>query len=196
KDQIRDIANLAAGLVGGVTGGGVGAVTGAVASDNAVVNNEVSRVDPNVIPEKLKNILDNAGITAEVTAALGLGGNVSITINQDGTATITTSLTTGAGLGASVSGGSSTASRPDGAFIEICGGGGGGIGVSACYTSALQKNALPILNIKGGINVGFHLNSNIGYQKTIKIKKGAAQEINPYNSYYKPIYQILPQDWK
>ncbi|WP_037588105.1 VENN motif pre-toxin domain-containing protein, partial [Stenoxybacter acetivorans] len=31
KDQIRDIANLAAGLVGGVTGGGAGAVTGAVA---------------------------------------------------------------------------------------------------------------------------------------------------------------------
>ncbi|WP_037586252.1 VENN motif pre-toxin domain-containing protein, partial [Stenoxybacter acetivorans] len=43
KDQIRDIANLAAGLVGGVTGGGVGAVTGAVAGDNAVVNNYLSQ---------------------------------------------------------------------------------------------------------------------------------------------------------
>ncbi|WP_169740834.1 VENN motif pre-toxin domain-containing protein [Stenoxybacter acetivorans] len=57
KDQIRDIANLAAGLVGGVTGGGAGAVTGAVASDNAVVNNALSNASgENKLNDKEKQL--------------------------------------------------------------------------------------------------------------------------------------------
>ncbi|PIT20841.1 hypothetical protein BGI36_07675 [Snodgrassella communis] len=143
----------------------------------------------------MKNIVDNMGITAEVTAAAGIGGNVSITINGDGTATITVGFTTGAAFEGGIGVSTSPSATPDGVFVEICAGASAGISGSGCISAPMQKDGKLYISGKGGVGLGAKISETTGYQKTIRIKGGAAQPSSPYNSYYKPICQVLPPTW-
>jgi hypothetical protein len=189
KATVSAIAGLAGAATGVAVGGSMADVAQGNQAGHTAVNNNFE------MPKVIKNIVDNMGITAEVTAAAGIGGNVSITINGDGTATITVGFTTGAAFEGGIGISTSPSARPDGVFVEICAGASAGISGSGCISAPMQKDGKLYISGKGGVGLGAKISETTGYQKTIRIKGGAAQPSSPYNSYYKPIGQVLPPTW-
>ncbi|MDO4907526.1 hemagglutinin repeat-containing protein [Neisseria sp.] len=136
-----------------------------------VVNSNSSTTDKSKLFELLKAYNANAAITAEITAALGLGANLSVTINKDKSIVITTALTAGAGFEAFAGLSASNEARKDGAFAEVCSTIGGGIVLGGCAGAHLARNEPLVLTGKVGGGASAIANANIGYQWTINAPK-------------------------
>ena len=135
-------------------------------------------VNLNSSPEeksKLQEILEaynaNKAITAEITAALVLGANVSVNINQDKSVAIAVAFTTGMGVEGFVGASAANASRNDGFFSEVCSS-VGLIGVAgACAGAHLAKKEPLVVTGKLGGGAAAFARANIGYQKTYNLQK-------------------------
>ncbi|MCO6507178.1 MAG: hypothetical protein J6578_00065 [Snodgrassella sp.] len=89
----------------------------------------------------------------------------------------------------------SSSARPDGVFVEICAGAFARISGLVCISAPIQKDGKLNIPGKGGVALGAKISETTGYQKTIRIKGGAAQPSSPDNSYYKPVGQALLATW-
>ncbi|MCQ9327754.1 VENN motif pre-toxin domain-containing protein [Neisseria dentiae] len=136
-----------------------------------VVNANSSAAEKSKLFELLKAYKANAAITAEITAALGLGANISVTINQDKSVTITAAGTAGYGVEGFVGVSASNKSRKDGFFSEVCSSGGGAVVVGVCAGANLERNQPLIVTGKVGTGAGAFAGANIGYQWTINFSE-------------------------
>ena len=141
-----------------------------------VVNSKSSISDKSKLLGLLRAYKANTALTTEVTAALGLGGSVSVTVNQDKSIAITIAFTTGYGLEAFAGVSASNASRKDGAFAEVCSTIGGGLVLGGCAGAHLARKEPLILTGKTGVGASAIANASIGYQWTVNLlepKEGA-----------------------
>ncbi|MFC5920325.1 VENN motif pre-toxin domain-containing protein [Neisseria weixii] len=134
-----------------------------------VVNANSSAAEKSKLFELLKAYKANAAITAEITAALGFGANVSITINQDKSVTITAAGTAEYGVEGFVGVSASNKSRLDGFFSEVCSSGGGAVVVGVCAGANLERNQPLIVTGKVGTGAGAFAGANVGYQWTVNL---------------------------
>ncbi|UOO87163.1 VENN motif pre-toxin domain-containing protein [Neisseria arctica] len=136
-----------------------------------IVNANSTAAERKKLFDLLKTYKANAALTAEVTAALGLGANLSVTINQDKSIVITAALTAGTGFEAFAGLSASNVSRGDGAFTEVCSTAGGGIVLGGCAGAHLSRNEPLVLTGKVGGGASAIANANIGYQWTVNVPK-------------------------
>lgn len=116
----------------------------------------------------------NKSVMAEVTAAFGLGLSASASINESGDLVLTISGTAGYGFSGFAGFSSSSKSRDDGWFSEVCAAVKAGGAFGSCVGANLSRGAPLINSVKGGIGYGLspvEANANIGYQRTIKLTK-------------------------
>ncbi|WP_036494199.1 hypothetical protein [Neisseria weaveri] len=105
-----------------------------------------------------------------MTANLRQPLNVSITINQDKSVTLTLAGTAGAGIEGFVGATASNVSRNDGYFSEVCSSVGGYIVGGVCAGANLERKAPLAVTGKLGSGVAAFAGANIGYQKTFNLK--------------------------
>nr|WP_308806089.1 VENN motif pre-toxin domain-containing protein [Neisseria yangbaofengii] len=134
-----------------------------------VVNANSSTAEKSKLFELLKAYKANAAITAEITAALVFGANVSVTINQDKSVTITAAGTAGYGVEGFAGVSASNKSRRDGFFSEVCSSGGGAAVVGVCAGANLERNQPLIVTGKVGTGAGAFAGANVGYQWTVNL---------------------------
>ena len=134
------------------------------------INKSSSQTEQSQLFALLEAYKVNSAITAEITAALGLGLNISATLNQDKSITLTIAGTAGAGVEGFVGVSTSNKQREDGFFAEICStvtiAATGGI----CTGARLEKGESLINTGKIGIGAAAFVGANIGYQKSINLQ--------------------------
>lgn len=116
----------------------------------------------------------NAAITAELTAALGLGFNISVSVNENKELVLTVAGTAGAGISGFFGASTSNQSRSDGWYSELCASGKAGLAVGGCIGANLSPNVPLMHSMKLGTGIGLipiDANANYWISNNIKANK-------------------------
>ncbi|RPD83168.1 hypothetical protein EGK75_13270 [Neisseria weixii] len=143
-----------------------------------VVNARSSPDEKSKLIELLRSYGANKAISAEITAALGVGANVNVTINENRDLIISIAGTAGAGVSGFIGATTSDKSRKDGWYSEVCVNGKLGAAGGGCIGANLEKGAPVMHTLKLGVGLGVipvEANANIGYQSTWKLKNPTKQ---------------------